>query len=452
MKSYRIILWIIIILTAIAVIVVSPKTKLISITIPKLPGLNRAINLTLPFGGSTLGNKKYSFRQGLDLAGGTSVTLNANMTNIPQSQKDNALDSAKLVLEKRVNLFGVSEPVVQTAKVNNDYRIIVDLPGINVNQAISLIGTTAQLSFWEQGSSGSGKLRNPATLPLGMLETLGPDAKQTDLTGKDLKDAVVSFDTTTAKPQVQLTFTTEGTKKFADITSRNVNKIVAIVLDNQVIESPVVREPILTGDAVISGSFTADTAKQLSIALRAGALPVPLTILEQTSVGATLGQDALAKSIFAGIIGFITIVIFMIILYGRSGIVASIALVVYTLSILAIFKIIPVVITLAGIAGFILSIGMAVDANILIFERTKEEKRGGRNKSQSLSLGFKRAWPSIRDSNISTIITCFILYQFGTGIVRGFALTLAIGVLISMFSAIVVTRTLLYFFVSQKNK
>lgn len=447
----RFILWFIILITALAVIIDMPVTKPWHIQTPKLPGLNRSISFTLPFYGSTfdihLGNfsftKQFPFREGLDLAGGTSVTLRADMKNVPSANRSDALEASKLVLERRTNLYGVSEPTIQTAQVGSDYRLIVDLPGINVNQAVSLIGTTAQLSFWEQGASGSGKLRNPYLLPIGIPQTLGVDARQTDLTGKDLKSALVVFDQNTGAPQVQLQFTGDGTKKFAVITQRNIGKIVSIVLDNQVVEAPVVQQAIVNGNAVITGSFTQDQAKTLSIELQAGSLPVPLSILQQQSIGATLGLDSVHKSLFAAILAIVVIVVFMIALYGRLGIVASIALVLYTLFILAIFKIIPVTLTLAGIAGFILSIGMAVDANILIFERTKEEIRMGKTKDHAIELGFSRAWPSIRDSNISTLITSFILYQFGTGIVRGFALTLAIGVIISMFSAIIVTQTFL---------
>lgn len=452
MKQHpRFILWLIICITALAVIIDLPITKPWHIQTPRLPGINKSISFALPFYGSTIdfhfGNfsfaQQFPFREGLDLAGGTNVTLRADMKNVPKDTRNDALEAAKLVLERRTNLYGVSEPTIQTAQVGDDYRLIVDLPGINVNQAVSLIGTTAQLTFWEQGASGSGKLQNIALLPIGIPQTLGRDAKQTDLTGKDLKSATVVFDQNNGSPQVQLQFTPDGAKKFATITQQNIGKIVAIVLDNQVVEAPVVQQAIVNGNAVITGSFTQDQAKTLSIELEAGSLPVPLSILEQQSIGATLGLESVRKSLFAGILGILVIVIFMTALYKRLGIVASFALILYTIFVLAIFKIIPVTLTLAGIAGFILSIGMAVDANILIFERTKEEIRMGKSRDHAIELGFSRAWPSIRDSNISTLITSFILYQFGTGIVRGFALTLAIGVIASMFSAIIVTKTFL---------
>lgn len=458
MRTYpRFFLWLIILLTLLAVVIDFPKTKPFHVQTPKLPGINKKISFDLPFSGSTFNihigsfvfQKEFPFRKGLDLAGGTSVTLRADMKKIPKDQRKDALDGAKAVLDNRVNLFGVTEPTIQTAQVGDDYRIIVDLPGINVDQAVSLIGATAQLSFWEQGASGSGSLRDIRTLPLGVLQTLGVDGKPTNLTGKDLKSATVGFNSQTGQPEVQLSFTSQGAKKFGDITSRNIGKPVDIVLDNQVISYPTVQTAILDGNAVINGSFTVDQAKALSTELQAGALPVPLTILEQRSIGATLGENSLEKSLFAGALGLLIIVIFMSSLYGGLGIIASAALLIYTLFVLAIFKIIPVTLTLAGIAGFILSIGMAVDANILIFERTKEELRSGKSGSGALELGFSRAWSSIRDSNVSTLITSVILYKFGTGIVRGFALTLAIGVIVSMFSAIVVTRTFLRVFMKK---
>ncbi len=386
-----------------------------------------------------------SFKKGLDLQGGTSITLRANMNDIPEDQRKDALDSAKDVIERRINFFGVSEPLIQTSQVNNDYRIIVEIPGVtDVNQAVSLIGQTAQLSFWEEGASPSAQEIQPsASLPLGLEQILGPNAHNTGLTGKDLKKAAVTFNQNTGEPQVELSFTSNGTQKFADITKRNVGKIVGIVLDNQLIQAPRVNQPILTGQAEITGQFTIPQAKALQIQLNAGALPVSLSVLQQQAIGATLGDQTVKKSLIAGGIGFLIIVIFMISLYGKLGVVASIALSIYTLITLAIFRLVPVTMTLAGIAGFILSIGIAVDANILIFERMREEMRKGKSEFASLDLGFTHAWASIRDSNIASLITSSILMIFGTGIVRGFALTLAIGVLVSLFSAITVTRTLL---------
>ncbi len=442
MRNPRFLFWFIIALTILAILIDLPKT----IDLPfkkKIYGFNPNF-----FIGPLHIQKNFSFRKGLDIEGGVSITYKADMQNIKESQQKDALDSAKAVIERRINFFGVSEPVVQTSKIDKESRIIVEIPGVSdVDSAVKLIGTTAQLSFWEDASSSSSAsaqmFASPSAMPLGIIESLGPKAQMTDLTGSDLQQTSVTFDKNTGNPQVELIFTTDGAKKFADITKRNVNKRVAIVIDNQVIEAPRVNQEITGGNAVITGGFTTDIAKALSIQLNSGALPVPLTILQQRTIGPTLGMESLQKSLFAGVLGFIVIAIFMAVLYGGLGILADVALLLYTLFVLALFKLIPVTLTLAGLAGFILSIGMAVDANILIFERMREELRRGKRKDVAMELGFSRAWNSIRDSNVSSLITSFILFQFGTGGVRGFALTLAIGVLISMFSAIIVTRTFL---------
>lgn len=452
MRNPRFIFWSIIVLTVLAVFINLPsfgKLNIKPITIPLVNKTIQTIDLNPSALFSFLGQKQLEFRQGLDLKGGTSMTLKADMSKISSSQRQAALDSAKTIIEKRVNLFGVSEPLVQTSVGNNnDYRIIVELPNIDINQARSIVGTTAQLSFWEETASPSGKF-NPSDY---MIVPSGASSsayfKKTNLSGKDLSSTAVTFDTNTGKPEVQLTFTTDGGQKFADITKRDVGKILAIVLDNQIIEMPRVSTPIVDGRGVISGSFTVEEANTLSTELNAGALPVPLNVLSEQTINPTLGVQSLEKSLFAGILGFVIIVVFMTVLYGRLGIIASVALLLYTLFNLAIFKLSSltpygITLTLSGIAGFILSIGMAVDANILIFERMKEEKRLGKSLQSAIEAGFSRAWTSIRDSNVSTIITCFVLYEFGTGSVRGFALVLAIGVIVSMFSAIVVTRTFL---------
>ncbi len=434
-KSPRALLWFIILLTASAVLINLPSKGFLSFT------------------------HSLTFKKGLDLAGGTSLTLKADMKNLDQAQKAKALESVKTVIDQRTNYFGVSEPIVQTAVSGNDYRVIVELPGVNIDQAKNIIGTTAQLSFWEQTATSSAVLvksqqefqtlaATQSAYPPSVILSLGTYPNKTDLGGSDLKETSVGFNSQSGKPEVQLKFTSTGAKKFADITSRNVGKIVAISLDDQVIEAPRVNQPILTGDAVITGGFTTDTANSLSRSLNAGALPVSLIYLQQHGVDATLGNESLLKSLFAGALGIVIIIMFMTVLYGKLGVVASVALVIYTLLVISIFKIssitpYAITLTLSGIAGFILSIGMAVDANILIFERMKEERRLGRSWHEALELGFSRAWTSIRDSNISSLITSFVLYQYGTGSVRGFALTLAIGVLVSMFSAIVVTRTFL---------
>jgi preprotein translocase subunit SecD len=438
----------IIIISTIVIVINLSDPITIKYKSPNIPLINKEININWNFKGIDLAdqlgiNRDLSFHKGLDLEGGTSVTLRADMKEIPEDQRDSALESAKTVIEKRINFFGVSEPIVQTSKVKGDYRIIAEIPGVtDANAAINLIGKTAKLTFWEEGASGSAKLASGSAIPLGLTQ-LFENPRQTNLNGSDLKQASVTFDTNTGKPQVQLTFTGEGGKKFGEITKRNVGKIVAIALDNQVIESPRVNEAIYGGNAVITGEFTTEQAKTVQIQLNAGALPVSLSVLQQQAIGATLGKSSLEKSLVAGIIGFFVIVIFMVTLYGKKGLIAALALAIYTLIVLSLFRLIPITLTLAGIAGLILSIGIAVDANVLIFERLKEELRRGRSKDIALELGFKRAWLSIRDSNIASLITCLVLYYFGTGIVRGFALTLALGVIVSLFSAIFVTRTLL---------
>lgn len=438
-KSPRYLLWLIIGFTILAIF----------INLPKISNIH--------FGGKTFSfdpnsifsalkiNKVLIFREGLDLKGGTSLVLRANMSNISSAQRAAALNSAKTIIENRVNLFGVSEPLVQTSVANNnDYRIVVEIPGLtDVNQIRNLIGTTAQLTFWEEVASSSAKIASP-----NIINISGTNFKKTNLTGSDIQQTSVAFSQNTGKPEVQLVFTSSGAKKFADITQRIVGKRLAIALDNQIIEAPTVNQAIVGGNAVIEGGFTTDTATQLSTELNAGALPVPLSILSSSVIEPTLGSSSLTKSLFAGALGFIIIVIFMTILYGRLGIIASVALTLYTLFVLGLFKLSSITpygitLTLSGIAGFILSIGMAVDANILIFERMKEELRQGKPKATAIELGFSRAWTSIRDSNISTLITSSVLYMFGTGMVKGFALVLAVGVLVSMFSAVVVTKTFL---------
>lgn len=406
----------------------------------------------------SLGNisiqKDISYRLGLDLQGGTQLTYKIVMDDVAKGEELDAFESARDVIERRINFLGVSEPVIQTVKIGNEYRVIVDLPGMsNVTQAINLIGQTAQLTFWE-GDGTDIATESAQTDPLLSIlgQMVGSNPIPTDLTGKDLQKATVVFDSTSGQPQVQIQFTGEGAKKFGDITKRNLGNVVAIVLDNQIVSAPVVQSEIVNGTAVITGNFTTEESRNLSIALNAGALPAPLEVIAQKSVGPSLGIDSLNKSLFAAIIGLISIGFFMTYIYRREGIIACVALIIYTILVLFVFKLIPVTLTLAGIAGFILSIGMAVDANILIFERMKEELRRGKPRDIALKNGFSRAWSSIRDSNVASIITSIILFYFGSGIVRGFALTLFIGIVISMFSAITITKNLLLVFEVNPHK
>jgi protein-export membrane protein SecD len=495
-----------------------------------------------------------AYKLGLDLLGGTSLLYEADMSNIAQADRASSLSGVRDVIERRVNAFGISEPLIRTDMSGGHYRIIAELAGIkNVDQAIAMIGETPTLDFREQDTSApvaapttvspetakynadaktraedvlkkvlakgadfaalakqysedtgskanggdlgcfakgkmipafenavwalkvgqttktlvqtqfgyhiikktgvktvDGKDEACASHILIMTKTDAPAStdqipgwKMTQLSGKQLKKAQVVFDPQTGEPTVELTFNSEGDNLFSDITGRNVGKQVGIFLDGQPISTPVVQTKITGGTAIISGSFSVSEAKLLAQRLNAGALPVPIKLLSQETVDATLGSVSLTKSLFAGIIGLLAVILFMLIVYRFPGILASVALCIYTAVAVAVFRLLGVTMTLAGIAGFILSIGMAVDANVLIFERFKEEIRNGRTIADALNEGFKRAWNSIRDSNASTLITCVILFWFGTSTVRGFALTLAIGVLISMFSAITVTRTLL---------
>ncbi len=393
---------------------------------------------------------KVPFKLGLDLAGGTRLIYNTDVSNVVDQDVSSAMNGVRDVIERRVNLFGVSEPVVEVEHSGDNWRLIVELAGIkDITQAISLIGGTPFLEFKEQlESAETQKILNEQKAGDKDYLGLDPYFTPTSLNGKYIKAARVEFDQTTYQPTVSVQFNDEGAKLFEELTNKNVGKPLGIYLDGVPISAPVVREPIAGGSAVISGKFTLDEAKQLAERLNTGALPVPIKLVSQDTVGASLGQNSLQKSIFAGMIGFFAVAFFMITFYRFPGLLAVAALIIYAALVLAIFKLLPVTLTLAGIAGFILSIGMAVDANILIFERMKEEIRGGKNLAVSIDDGFKRAWPSIRDSNISTLITTVVLYYFTTSVVKGFALTLGIGVIVSMFSAIFVTRSLLKLFPS----
>jgi len=372
----------------------------------------------------------------------------ADTSKISSDKKSSSLESLRNVIERRVNLFGISEPNVQTSNFQGKDRIVVELPGINdTKEAQALIGRTAQLVFTEiiEISGKDGATPSASLIP-------------TNLTGADLAESSVVFDQNTGKPAVSLTFTKEGGDKFAKITGDNVGKPVAIVLDNEVVSAPNVQEKIVGGTAQITGSFTLDEAKKLSIQLNAGALPVPVKVVEERTIGATLGVESISKSIIAGLVGLGMVILFMILAYGKLGLVADIGLIVFGVITLALYKLIPVVLTLPGIAGFLLSVGMAVDSNILIFERFKEEKGKHSTISDALEVSFGRAWDSIRDANIATLLTAFILanpldwnFLHTSGSVRGFAITLALGIGISLFTGIIVSRNLLRLFVKERR-
>jgi len=494
----------------------------------------------------------FNFSLGLDLLGGTHLIYEADVSQIEALEQAEALGGVRDVIERRVNAFGVSEPLVQTNKVGGSWRVIVELAGVqDVNQAIEMIGETPLLEFKEEGpttqitpeqqaelntvnatvrvtaedvlkqileggdfaslatqytddpgsketgglyqgvtrgmfvpeydevifnklsvgevyselvstqfgyhiikketETGVGEAQTVDTrhilfalkTPADIGVIIEPEWIKTALTGKQLQKARVEFDPTSGVPNVSLGFDEEGADLFAEITERNTGKLVAIFLDGFPIRIPRVNEPILSGQAVISGSFSLAEAKVLAQRLNAGALPVPIDLISQTTVGASLGNESVQKSLKAGIWGLILVMIFMIVYYRLPGVLSAVALIIYVCIVLALFKLIPVTLTLAGIAGFILSVGLAVDANVLIFERMKEELKSGRNLSSAVDEGFKRAWTSIRDSNVSSLITCLILFWFGSSIIQGFALTLGIGIIISMFSAITITRQVL---------
>jgi len=394
--------------------------------------------------------KHSPFRLGLDLSGGSHLVYKADVSNIPAGQIGESMDALRDVIERRINIFGVSEPVVQVQNASfisgGEEKLIVDLPGVtDVEKATAMIGQTPLLEF---------KIEIPKGEPIPV--TVGKDGKvdlslasqfkNTELTGRYLKKATLEFDTNTREPKVSLQFDDTGSKLFAQITKANVGKMVAIYLDGAPISTPVVREEITGGQAVISGSFTPTEAKQLVGRLNSGALPVPITLVSKQTIGAILGDNALNAGVKAAFVGFLLVVLFLIVWYRLPGLIASIALCIFVVIMLSLFKLIPVTLTAAGLAGFIISMGVAVDANVLIFERIKEELRAGRTIPDATHAGFSRAWLSIRDSNLSNIITALILFWLGTSLIKGFALTLGMGVIVSMFSAITITRVFLSVF------
>lgn len=397
--------------------------------------------------------RSLELKKGLDLQGGTRTVLEASMGDIPTEDRDEALESAKAVIGRRIDLYGISETVVQTAKTGETHRIIVELPGISDPQAArSLIGQTAKLEFRELPQDFSLPEEIATNAAQSFYQEIG-SMVETDLSGEDLARAAVEFDPDDGQPVVALAFSPEGGKKFGDITTRNIGKKVGIFLDGFPLTVPVVQTAITDGRAIISGGFTTDEAKRLAITLNAGALPVDLLIVSQTQVGATLGNESVDRSVRAGLTGLGIVALFMIVMYRKLGLIADVSLVIYGLLTLLIYRLIPITLTLPGIAGFLLSIGMATDANILIFERTKEELHRGRPLKTAIEMGFGRAWDSIKDANVATLLTAFILYNpfdwsflNTSGLVRGFALTLTIGILLSLFTGVVVSRTLIRVF------
>lgn len=405
----------------------------------------------------------HPFRFGLDLAGGTHLVYGADVSSVPDGEEGDAMETLRDVIERRVNLFGVAESIVQverpsifSAGEGEEYRLIVELPGVtDTDEAIAMIGETPVVEFRKELPNGETELIRTAIesirqdLLAGRTPVPNPILNKdpyasTGLTGRFLDRATLEFDGTTQEPVVSLVFNAEGAKLFEDITRENVGKTVAIYLDGAPISEPTVREAITGGKAVISGAFTREEAKLLVGRLNSGALPIDkLSLLSTETIGPSLGEDAKEAGVMAGAWGVALVALFLVLWYRLPGVLAVVALGIYSAIMLSLFKVIPVTLTAAGIAGFVLSIGLAVDANVLIFERMKEELRKGKAVRDAVKEGFSRAWFSIRDSNISSILSGVILFWFGTSLVEGFALTFMLGILVSMFSAITVTRPLL---------
>ncbi|MGA7193639.1 MAG: protein translocase subunit SecD [Anaerolineales bacterium] len=447
--------------------------------------LSKNISIANPTNDTPLVNLNTDIHLGLDLRGGLQTLLQADVPNCA-SVDPNELNVTRQILESRANALGVSEVTMQVA---GNCRIVAEFPGINnPEQVVAALQQTGLLEFVDMGTNpvaigttiktdyGQTSASQPTANGTAQSATTTPNLTATPpaVSATPLANTTPSASATTTAPatiyhtvmtgaaldtvavqtgsagQFEIAFTlkSSGSQVFSDYTTANVGKYLAIVLDKKVISVPVINSAITGGQGVIQGSFTSDTANALAVQLRYGSLPVPVKVVESETVGPTLGAESVRKSLLAGAIGLTVVILFMGLYYRLPGILADLALVTYTLISLMLFKVIPIFLTLPGIAGFILSIGMAVDANVLIFERLKEELRSGRTLRQAIDLGWSRAWPSIRDSNSSTLITCLILYifgnTFGASIVKGFSINLALGVLLSLFTAIIVTRTYLH--------
>ena len=423
MRTYRLLI-IIMIIVALAIWIDLPNNPGIHIA-----GINRDIETRL----------------GLDLVGGVQALLEADLPEGTAVEAEK-MRTATRIVENRVNGLGVTEALVQQAGVN---RIVVELPGVDdPTVAISTIQETGLLEFVDMGNT---PLPAGTIIVTDIATSEAPDAEeqvwQTVMTGDVIDNVQVSRDPTSGQYLIQFQLNSEGADTFSEYTTTHVGEYLGIVLDKTVISAPNVNEPITEGEGVISGAFTLESANNLAVQLRYGSLPIPLKVVETRTIGPTLGQDSLQKSLNALLIGFIVVILFMALYYRLPGVLADISIIIYALVTFSIFRYLPVTLTLPGIAGLMLSTGSALDANILIFERLKEELRAGRRLNQAVDIAWKRAWPSIRDSNIATLITCAILFWFGSAfgatIVKGFALTLSIGVIISLFTAIFVTRTFL---------
>ncbi len=390
---------------------------------------------------------RYDFKLGLDLSGGTQLLYRADISKLEPSSVEESLSALRDVIERRVNAFGVGEPVVQTvqggALGGGERRLVVELPGItDVEEAVRLIGETPLLEFRlvKQG------MENSVVTDAG--EVNQEAFEDTGLTGKYLSRAALEFNAgggiaVPSAPVVRIDFNSEGRQLFADITSVNVGRFLAIFLDGELISAPIIQDKITEGTAIISGNFSAESAREMVRNLNLGALPVPIELVSTQTIGATLGEKAVRAGVVASVVGFLALSLFMILWYRLPGLVAVVSLGIYVILMLILFKLIPVVLTAAGIAGFILSVGLAVDANVLIAERLKEELAAGKKAQDAIREGFARAWLAIRDSNIAHIIAAVILFWFGTSLIKGFALVFGLGVIVSMLSAITISRTFL---------
>jgi preprotein translocase subunit SecD len=389
---------------------------------------------------------RFNFQLGLDLSGGTQLVYDADTSGVASGEVNESMVALREVIERRVNLFGVSEPRVQTEKGGlggEEDRLIVELPGItDINEAVAQIGKTPLLEFRLQKSEEDTELDSGAVTEDRQIEvTIDDIFTITGITGSLVERAQVQFDPTTSQPVVIIDFNKEGRELFSEVTTANVGEVLAIFLDGEPISMPVIQTAITDGTAVVSGNFQPEEARELARDLNYGALPVPIELVSTNSVGPTLGVAVIEAGVVAGIVGLTFIIAFLIIWYRLLGIVASLALLFYVSLILTLFKLIPVTLTASGIAAFILSVGMAVDANIIIFERIKEEPRSSKNILNAVQDGFELAWTAIRDANITSLIAAIVLFYFGSSIVKGFALVFGLGILVSMISAIAVSKT-----------
>mgnify|MGYP002152237653 CR=1 FL=1 len=431
--------------------VMTPKKKALLILFFVFLGGALAASFVFPQYVKIPGIGNTPFKLGLDLQGGLHLVYEADLETIPKYDRDSAMQGLRDVIERRVNFFGVAEPIIQLQGEEESRRLIVELAGIqNPSQAIALIGQTPYLEFREYKDNYLDIFTNNQVVEERGEGEFESPFEPTLLTGRYLARAEIGLDNVTQEPLIILQFDKEGSLLFEELTKENIGLPLAIFLDGTLLQAPTVQSVISGGRAQITGGFSVKEAQRISRELNAGALPVPITLLSQQSIGATLGQESLQKSLVAALAGLALVLLFMVLVYRIPGIIAGIALILYALFLLSLFKLIPITLTLAGIAGGILSLGIAVDANILIFARIREELREGKSFGSALEEGFSRAWPAIRDGNITTLAVALILFWFGSSFVKGFALTLSLGILVSLFSAIFITKSMLRLFVETK--